>query len=576
MAATRASGTEAVGYGTMRENVLGLTAVLADGRVVRTGTRARKSAAGYDLTRLLVGSEGTLAVITEVGLRLAPVPPATAAAVCPFPTVAAAVDCVLELLPGPAPARCELLDEVQMEATRRYAGLDHDPRPTLFLEFHGIAERVEEAARAADGIASRFGGGPFRWATEPAERERLWQARHDGYYASLALRPGSVGYVTDVCVPVSSLAECIDRTRREIDTCGLTAPLYGHVGDGNFHVVVLIDPDDPGELDRGSPPRRADRRSRPRPGGHLQRRARHRPRQGRRPGARVRRRRGGHGRHQGGPRSGGPPQPRQGAAAPGGLCYRRPPRTAPEPSPKARESMKITDVETILINPKLAARNAGQKPRFSGIDTQTIYKVVLDNGVVGWGDTRGHAAMSDDGKAALVGTNPVLHLSADHPTGLHGALYDAVGKSLEVPAWALMGRKHRDRVPVAAWTRPASPEDLAAEVQRSVDEGYMYFKVHTCDYYCVIEQTRAVEDVAPAGFKMHYDFNHNRTSTSVMRLSSTRSRSLGSWACWRTPSCGATSTAGGGSGRRPPCPCSCTCPPSAPAPRSSTAAPTST
>ncbi len=180
--------------------------------------------------------------------------------------------------------------------------------------------------------------------------------------------------------------------------------------------------------------------------------------------------------------------------------------------------MKITDVETILINPKLAARNAGQKPRFSGIDTQTIYKVVLDDGVVGWGDTRGHAAMSDAAKAALVGTNPVPHLSADHPTGLHGALYDAVGKSLEVPAHALMGRKVRERVPVAAWTRPASPEDLAAEVQRAVDEGYMLFKVHTCAYYCVIEQTRAVEEVAPAGFKMHYDFNHNRTSTSVMRL----------------------------------------------------------
>ena len=180
--------------------------------------------------------------------------------------------------------------------------------------------------------------------------------------------------------------------------------------------------------------------------------------------------------------------------------------------------MKITDVETILINPKLAARNAGQKPRFSGIDTQTIYKVVLDDGVVGWGDTRGHAEMSDAAKAALVGTNPVPHLCADHPTGLHGALYDAVGKSLEVPAHALMGRKVRERVPVAAWTRPASPEDLAAEVQRAVDEGYMLFKVHTCAYYCVIEQTRAVEDVAPAGFKMHYDFNHNRTSTSVMRL----------------------------------------------------------
>ena len=249
MAATRASGTEAVGYGTMRENVLGLTAVLADGRVVRTGTRARKSAAGYDLTRLLVGSEGTLAVITEVGLRLAPVPPALAAAVCPFPAVAAAVDCVLELLPGPAPARCELLDEVQMEAVRRYSGLDSEPLPTLFLEFHGTAERVEEAARAADRIASRCGGGPFRWSTERVERERLWQARYDAYYASLALRPGSVGYVTDVCVPVSSLAECIERTRREVAACGLTAPLFGHVGDGNFHLVVLIDPGDPRELD---------------------------------------------------------------------------------------------------------------------------------------------------------------------------------------------------------------------------------------------------------------------------------------------------------------------------------------
>ena len=248
MAATRASGTEAVGYGTMRENVLGLTAVLADGRVVRTGTRARKSAAGYDLTRLLVGSEGTLAVITEVGVRLAPVPPALAAAVCPFPTVAAAVDCVLELLPGPAPVRCELLDEVQIEAVKRYAGLDYDPLPTLFLEFHGTPEGVEEAARKSDGIASRFGGGPFRWATERAERERLWQARHDGYYASLALRPGSVGYVTDVCVPVSSLAECIERARRAVAAGELTAPLFGHVGDGNFHVVVLLDPGDPREL----------------------------------------------------------------------------------------------------------------------------------------------------------------------------------------------------------------------------------------------------------------------------------------------------------------------------------------
>lgn len=180
--------------------------------------------------------------------------------------------------------------------------------------------------------------------------------------------------------------------------------------------------------------------------------------------------------------------------------------------------MKITDVETILINPKLAARNADQKPRFNGIDTQTIYKVTLDNGVVGWGDTRGHAEMSEGAREALVGTSPMPHLHTDQSTGLHGALYDAVGKSLEVPAWQLMGRKHRDRVPVAAWTRPASPEDLAAEVQRAVDEGYMYFKMHSCAYYCVVEQTQAVQDVAPAGFKFHWDFNHNRTPTDVMRL----------------------------------------------------------
>ncbi len=180
--------------------------------------------------------------------------------------------------------------------------------------------------------------------------------------------------------------------------------------------------------------------------------------------------------------------------------------------------MKITDVEAIHINPKLCARNANQKPRFSGIDTQTIYKVTLNNGVVGWGDTRGHVTLSDTAVSALVGTSPMPHLHNDHSTGLHGALYDAVGKSLEVPAWQLMGRKYRDRVPVAAWTRPASPEDLAAEVQRAVGEGYMTFKSHSCAYYCVVEQTQAVQDVAPAGFRFHWDFNHNRTPTDIMRL----------------------------------------------------------
>jgi D-lactate dehydrogenase (cytochrome) len=250
MAATRASGTEAVGYGTMSDNVLGLTAVLADGRVIRTGTRARKSAAGYDLTHLLVGSEGTLAVITEVALRLEPLPAAVSAAVCPFPGVEAAVKCVQRIIgAGLHPARCELLDEVQMDAVNRYAGLDYEVQPTLFLEFHGSVEVVAAAVQAAGRIAGELGGGAFRWATEGDERDRLWQARHDGYYACLALRPGCAGYVTDVCVPVSRLATCIERARGELAHSDLIAPIFGHVGDGNFHVVMLFDPDNEAELE---------------------------------------------------------------------------------------------------------------------------------------------------------------------------------------------------------------------------------------------------------------------------------------------------------------------------------------
>ena len=249
MAATRASGTEAVGYGTMSDNVLGLTAVLADGRVIRTGTRARKSAAGYDLTHLLVGSEGTLAVITEVALRLAPVPAAVSAAVCPFPDIEAAVECVQRIIgAGLHPARCELLDEVQMDAVNRYAGLDYDVLPTLFLEFHGSVDLVAEAAQSAGQIAGDLGGGSFRWATEGDERDRLWQARHDSYYACLALRPGCAGYITDVCVPVSQLATCIERARAELAGSDLIAPVFGHVGDGNFHVVILFDPDSDTQL----------------------------------------------------------------------------------------------------------------------------------------------------------------------------------------------------------------------------------------------------------------------------------------------------------------------------------------
>jgi len=180
--------------------------------------------------------------------------------------------------------------------------------------------------------------------------------------------------------------------------------------------------------------------------------------------------------------------------------------------------MKITDVDVIHINPRLAARNADQKARFSGIDTQTVYQVRTDSGIVGYGDCRGHAPVSESRISSLIDRTPFDFLHADLPTGLMGALYDIMGKYLEVPAYKLMGRKVRDRVPVAAWTRPASPEDLAREVQRAAAEGYMIFKMHTCEYYDVLEQNRAVEEVAPEGFKMHYDFNHNRPLTAVLRL----------------------------------------------------------
>jgi len=180
--------------------------------------------------------------------------------------------------------------------------------------------------------------------------------------------------------------------------------------------------------------------------------------------------------------------------------------------------MKITDVETILINPKLASRNSDQKPRFSGIDTQTVYKVTTDNGIIGYCDGRGHSPLPDSQVESLIGRTPFDFINASLPMGLMGALYDVMGKYLEVPVYKLMGQKVRDRVPVAAWTRPASPEDLAKEVQRAVAEGYMTFKIHTCAHYDVLEQTRAVEEVAPHGFRMHYDFNHGRPSAAVVRL----------------------------------------------------------
>jgi D-lactate dehydrogenase (cytochrome) len=239
MASTRASGTNAVRYGTMRDNVMGLEVVLADGAVIRTGGRARKSSAGYDLTRLFVGAEGTLGVITELTVRLHPLPQAIAAAVCPFPSLAGAVEAaVATLRAGIEVARIELLDEVMLDAVRRHSGLDHPIAPTLFFEFHGTEASVAERARATEALAAAHGAQGFRWAAEPGARDRLWHARHDAYWAALALRPGARGMTTDVCVPLSSLAPCILETRRDLEALPFPAPLVGHVGDGNFHLVV--------------------------------------------------------------------------------------------------------------------------------------------------------------------------------------------------------------------------------------------------------------------------------------------------------------------------------------------------
>ena len=245
MTATRASGTNAVRYGTMRDNVLALTVVTADGRVVRTARRARKSAAGYDLTRVFVGSEGTLGVITEITLRLYGIPEAVSAAVCSFPGIEGAVDTVIETIQMGIPvARIELLDELQMEACNRYSDLEYPVAPTLFLEFHGSGAGVAEQAETVQTLATGNGAGDFQWATRTEDRNRLWQARHDAAYAALALRPGAGMWATDVCVPLSRLAECIRETREDLAESFLMAPLVGHVGDGNFHLVFLFDPDD--------------------------------------------------------------------------------------------------------------------------------------------------------------------------------------------------------------------------------------------------------------------------------------------------------------------------------------------
>jgi len=252
MAATRASGTNAVRYGTMRENVLGLTVVTADGRIVKTGGRARKSSAGYDLTRLFVGAEGTLGVITEIQLRLYGVPEAIQAAVCQFPDLGSAVNTVIfAMQTGISVARIELLDEVQMEASIRYSKLEGFAlKPTLFFEFHGSEAGVREQSAAMQAASDEFGGSAYQWATKTEDRTRLWKARHDAYYAAMAFRPGMTSFATDACVPISRLADCILETKLDVEKSGLTAPILGHVGDGNFHLVVLFDGADPAQRER--------------------------------------------------------------------------------------------------------------------------------------------------------------------------------------------------------------------------------------------------------------------------------------------------------------------------------------
>ena len=248
MASTRASGTNAVRYGTMRENVLGLTVVLADGQVIETGTRARKSSAGYDLTRLFVGSEGTLGIITEITLRLQGVPEAISAAVVSFDLFESAVQAVTQVMQIGVPvARIEFLDEVMVKAVNQFSGLSLLEQPTLFLEFHGSVSSVRENAELAGEIMHDLGGSDFKWAVKTEERNELWKARHNAYYAGLAFRPGCRVLSTDVCVPISRLAECIAETKRDLSESFIIAPIVGHVGDGNFHLLMLVDPAQPEE-----------------------------------------------------------------------------------------------------------------------------------------------------------------------------------------------------------------------------------------------------------------------------------------------------------------------------------------
>ena len=252
MAATRASGTNAVRYGTMKDNVLALKVVLATGEIISTSRRAKKSSAGYDLTRLFVGSEGTLGVITEVTVKLHGIPEAISGGICPFPSVEAACNAAIATIQSGIPvARIELLDEMQVKACNAYSKLTLPETPMLFLEFHGTTAGVAEQSERFGEISADLGGGPFTWTTNTEERTKLWQARHDAYWAVVAMRPGTKAFATDVCVPLSRLAECVLATQRDIVEHRLVAPIVGHVGDGNFHVSPLIDMDNPAEVAAG-------------------------------------------------------------------------------------------------------------------------------------------------------------------------------------------------------------------------------------------------------------------------------------------------------------------------------------
>jgi D-lactate dehydrogenase (cytochrome) len=249
MAATRCSGTNAVRYGTMKDNVLALKVVLPSGELMTTARRAKKSAAGYDLTRLIVGSEGTLGVITELTLKLAGIPEAIAGGICPFPSVEACCNATIMTIQSGIPvARIELLDALQVRAVNFYSKLTLPETPMLFLEFHGTEASVAEQSERFGEIATEFGGGPFEWATRPEDRTRLWEARHSAALSCFTLRPGSSMIPTDVCVPLSRLAECVTETQRDIAENKIVAPIVGHVGDGNFHLTLLIDTNDRDEV----------------------------------------------------------------------------------------------------------------------------------------------------------------------------------------------------------------------------------------------------------------------------------------------------------------------------------------